>query len=198
LTFIFLKSSQLNKNLSQYNKFSLTGAKKCGKMRVKTNDLEVSMKKQVPNMIRVLLVMMTLAVLAMAILWTPQVVSYAENQTSLPEGLSLGIHVLAAAISLIALSAFALAFVFPREMEKGTLFGETSARAVGWISWLVLTDCFLLAVGAVGLFVCGERLLSPALAFVDAVGLVVFVMLRLLSSYLREAAELREEVDATL
>ncbi len=156
------------------------------------------MKKQVPNMIRVLLVMMTLAVLAMAIFWTPQAVSYAKTQTNLPDGLSVGVYPLAAAVSLIALVAFALAFVFPREMEKGTLFGKLSARAVGWISWLVLTDCVLLAVGVVGLFAYGERLLSPALAFVDAVGLVLFAMLRLLSAYLREAAELKEEVDATL
>ena len=47
-------------------------------------------------------------------------------------------------------------------------------------------------------FCLGERVLSPALAFVDAIGLTVALMLATLSNYVREAAVLKEEVDYTL
>ena len=167
-------------------------------MRVKKKSLEDCMKQSTPNLIRILLVVMAISLVAVAILWTPQLVSYATEQTAMPEGVVPAVYALAAAVAVISLLAFLQAFVFPREMERGTLFGEASARALGRVSWLVLADCLLLAVGAAGLFAFGDRLLSPVFAFVLVIGLAVFGVLHSLAGYVREAAELREEAEATL
>ena len=48
------------------------------------------------------------------------------------------------------------------------------------------------------LFIIGERVLAPLLLFTFIVGCILALMLAVLSSYVKRAAILKEEVDHTL
>lgn len=157
------------------------------------------MKQRIPHLIRILLVVMMLSVILLAVVWVPDTISYLETFT---RGDGIGItavaYVLAAVITLIALIVFIIAFEFPKTIEKDCVFTQRTAVLLKRIASLILIDCILFATGIVFLMVVGETILSPALAFFDVIGVVLSALLFILSGYIKEAAQLKEEAEYTL
>jgi len=155
------------------------------------------MKKTIPIMIRLLLTFMSIATLIMAFFWTPHLVLYANEITN-SAIVTPSAYTLSSLITAIALTVFVISFSFPTAIEKESIFTLGIAKNVKLIALLILIDCLLFAIGTVLLFILGDRLLSPALAFVDVIGIAVSAMLLVLSEYLKEASYLKEEADCTL
>jgi hypothetical protein len=59
-------------------------------------------------------------------------------------------------------------------------------------------DCILLLGAVVLLLLIGELLVSPLLALIDLIGFALGFLLHVLADYVRRAAILKEEADATL
>lgn len=159
------------------------------------------MKKFLPNMIRILLSFMIVTTVAMAIFWTPNAILYANelvSEADAKSAISATAFSLSLLLSVIALTVFIVSFKFPIAIKKETIFTIKTASTIKLIAILVLCDCILLAVGIAILFALGDILLSPALAFVDIIGVAVSAMLFVLSKYVKDASYLKEEVDHTL
>lgn len=159
------------------------------------------MKNKVPSLIRILLIIMLLSLVALAALWIPDVIDYAEEMliAKKNEGsLRVAAYVLSYTVTAIAISVFIMAFRFPVAIRDGEIFTEKTAVLLKRISVLILADCFLFGAGTVVLLVLGDRVLAPALAFTDGIGFAVAAMLWVLSRYVSEAAILKEEADCTL
>ena len=159
------------------------------------------MKKSLPNMIRILLVLMTTATLAMAFLWTPNVISYTKELISgnnAENVISVSVCALSTIITLISLTVYLISFKFPTAIESESIFTQKTAGILKLIAILIFADCFFFGVGIAVLFGLGDRLLAPALAFVDVIGIAISAMLLVLSRYVKDAAYLKEEVDCTL
>ncbi len=87
---------------------------------------------------------------------------------------------------------------FSELIEADCIFTETTALLLARISLVLLVDCAMFLVGIVALFIVGEFTISPLLALVCLIGLALSVLLHMLSGYIRRAAALKEEADATL
>ncbi len=159
------------------------------------------MKKNTPNLIRILLSIMIVSIIAMMVLWVPRAVSYAEGFLAESEGsgwYGIVAYVISISVAVVAVAVFLISFRFPVAIEKGEIFTEKISVLLRRISILVIADCILFGAGTVGLFVLGDRVLSPALAFADVIGVALFGMLWVLSKYVKDAAVLKEEADCTL
>lgn len=159
------------------------------------------MKKLLPTMIRILLVFMTLSTLAMAFFWTPRVIDYAIgfiSSTNAKSFIILSGYALSAIIAFIALAIFLASSKFPRAIENDGIFTLKTASLVKRIAILILVDSVFLLTAITALFILGDRLLSPALAFVDVIGIALSAMLFVLSGYVKDASYLKEEADYTL
>ena len=159
------------------------------------------MNKWVSAGIRVVLILMSVFTVFLAVVWIPDVAEYVKSTLSdekLIDVINIGVYALSWLIIIISLVIYALAFKFPGTVEKDAVFTESTAVLIKRIAQLLLVDCALLLVGVIVLFVIGETMLSPLLLFFDIVGIAVLSMLFILSKYVKDAAQLKEEVDHTL
>lgn len=155
------------------------------------------MKKALSIFIRMLLTFLIAASVIMCIFWLPQAVSYAARFFEVETAQAL-IYILCAVVAAPVFAIFGVSFVFPRAIEKETLFSMGIAKLLKIIGALLIADCIFFSAILVFLLVAGERILAPALLFVGALGITVGSMLLVLSRYVKRAAILKEEVDYTL
>ena len=159
------------------------------------------MKKTLPNMIRFLLVILSVVTIGMALLWTPNLLLYIKELIPVKSGsnwLDLCTYSLSALITLITVSIFIISFKFPTAIENNEIFTLKIADILKVIALLVISDCALLSSGVAILFISGETLIAPLIAFVAVIGITVSSTLLVLSKYVKDAAYLKEEVDHTL
>ena len=103
--------------------------------------------------------------------------------------------------TIIALPLFAvliLGFYFPYAIKNDMIFNIKTAKILNIIALLLLFDCTAFGIFNAYILFTGEKLLAPALLFVALIGVTVGTVLLILSSYIKKATLLKEEVDATL
>ena len=131
-------------------------------------------------------------------LWVPEVDAYLESVLKIQSDISPWIYTFAALVAAGVLFIFIYSFRFPSAMDRDTVFTPDTARYLKIVTAVLRGECVALILCATCLFALGERLLSPVAAVVSILGMTVSFALRVLSSYVRRAATLQEEVDCTL
>lgn len=156
------------------------------------------MKKKLSSAIRFLLLFMLVICVAVCLAWAPVVKDYVGGFVGSFNGFAHLFYGACFVMVVPLLVVFILAFRFPSAIEKDRIFDKKTARLLKIISVIIFSDCSVFLGFVIWLFATGERLLSPAFAFVGAIGFVVAFMLLVLSDYVCRAAILKEEVDSTL
>jgi len=82
--------------------------------------------------------------------------------------------------------------------NEDPIFTEDTAVLLYRIAILLAVDCGAFAAVTVILFCLGDMLVAPLFALIDLVGLTLSFLFWQLSGYIHRAAEMKEEVDATL
>lgn len=103
-----------------------------------------------------------------------------------------------AILAIPCLSILAMALDFPTAITSDEIFTPKTARLMGRISLILFVDCLLFLAAIVALFCVGELIVSPLLAMIDLIGFALAFLLRVLADYVKRAAKMKEEVDATL
>ncbi len=156
------------------------------------------MKKNLPNLVRCILIIMLLAGAGMCIFWIPSVVSYLEGAckplANIGELLYIGFLV----VALPLFAVFFMAFAFVPAFEGDSIFDKRIAKLIKKIALIILCDCLLFGILSGGIFALGERVLSILFIFVAMIGITVSAMLFVLADHVDKASELKEEVEGTL
>ena len=82
--------------------------------------------------------------------------------------------------------------------KEDRIFTVDTARLLWRISLILAIDCGAFAAVTVILFCLQDMLIAPLFALIDLVGLSLSYLFYHLSVYIARAAEMKEEVDATL
>lgn len=154
------------------------------------------------NLIKCALVLLLCGILALFALWLPSLHSYVlELIADLDESvyfLRLLLYPIAALIALPVIVAVSIAFRFPAAIARDEIFSNGTAKSLRIISNMIFIACAIGLLSALMLFLIGDRVLSPLLFFAFFVGCILGLMLAVLSSYVKRAEALKEEVDHTL
>lgn len=159
------------------------------------------MKKNIPNFIKILLLIMIISITLLAIFWIPHIYKYLESSIAIVKDntfLKIIYYTLSYIIILIALIVFSISFKFTKAIKTDTIFSIEIANQLKLIAYLVLTDCILFSACVIALLIFKEFLLTPSLIFFCVIGYALCSMLFILSTYVKEAAILKEEVEYTL
>lgn len=114
------------------------------------------------------------------------------------EAIHTVIYAFGALVTLPCLVMLFMALGLSSAVENDRVFTRETAALLSRISMLLFIDCIVFLLAVIALFAIGELTVSPLLALIDLVGYALAVLLRVLSGYIRRAAELKEEADATL
>ena len=154
------------------------------------------------NLIKCALVLLLCGTLALFALWLPSLHDYVcELLSHLDESvnfLGLLVYPTAALIARPAIVIVAVAFRFPAAIARDEIFSNSTAKSLRIISIMVFLACTVGLLATLILFLISDRVLSPLLFFAFLVGCILGLMLSVLSSYVKRAAVLKEEVDHTL
>jgi hypothetical protein len=135
---------------------------------------------------------------AVFVFWLPSLEAYvAELTAGLPVSSKL-VYPFSAVIALLCLGALGAALSFPSAMKKDKIFSCPTASKLSAISLLIALAGAVIIACAVMLFAIGDKLLFFPLLIIAAISLLISFMLGILSNYVKRAALLKEEVDATL
>ena len=159
------------------------------------------MKNSLIILIKVALIILLIGVIALCVFWLPSLVDYIGSHIESQEQfntIKILIYTASIILSLSLITVFLLGFKFLPELENDTIFHKKNAKLIKTISIILFSACGLFSLCVIWLFLMGELILSPALLFVDAIGVIVALMLFVLSKYVDNASILKEEVDATL
>lgn len=91
-----------------------------------------------------------------------------------------------------------MALRLPGAVQNDRIFTADTAALLSRIALIFCVDCILLLGAVILLLIAGELLVSPLLAIVDLIGFALAFLLHILADYVRRAAILKEEADATL
>ena len=153
------------------------------------------MKKHVPFLVNLFITVAIAACLLLCFQWLPlflfAVVTVVDVSAKL-------VAVICGLIAIPLFVVLGLGYGFSTAIKNDTVFSLATAKRLKWISVLLFADCGVFCSLIAVLFCFGERWFSPLLGFMGFVGLMVAYVLLLLSRYVRNAAALKEEVDATL
>ena len=130
--------------------------------------------------------------------WLPSLEGYVAELTADSSVHSRLVYPFSAVIALLCLGALGTALSFPSAMKKDKIFSSPTASKLSAISLLIALAGALIIVCAIMLATIGDKLLFFPLFIIGAIVLLVAFMLSILSSYVKRAALLKEEVDATL
>lgn len=130
--------------------------------------------------------------------WLPSLEGYVAELTAESSVHSRLVYPFSAVIALLCLGALGAALSFPSAMKKDKIFSSPTASKLSAISLLIALAGALIIVCAIMLAAIGDKLLFFPLFIIGAIVLLVAFMLSILSSYVKRAALLKEEVDATL
>ena len=161
------------------------------------------MKKKLANFIRVLLVFLILASVAMCRLWLPGAIWLIQDHVEAHIGglglnTALVLYAVSIAVTLPIFGIFLMAFAFPPAIENDTLFSRKTGKLLKRIGILLVADCAVFCALLTALTFMVGWLLTGAFLFVGVLGITVGCMLLVLSKYVGHAAALKEEVDCTL
>ncbi len=111
---------------------------------------------------------------------------------------TIAVYIAGALFCLPAVAVLFIALPLSGAVKNDTVFTQRTAKTLALISYIMIADCtaFLIAVSVLALK--GEFLLSPLFGMTGVIGIAVGVLLRVLSDYIKRAAILKEEADATL
>ena len=137
-------------------------------------------------------------VAAVFLFWLPPLQEYViVLEGDLPI-LSALVYPFSALIAALSVASIAVAIAFPSAMKKDMIFSNATASKLSIISLLITLAGALIIICAVMLASIGDKLLFFPLLIISAIILLVAFMLNILSNYVKRAALLKEEVDATL
>lgn len=159
------------------------------------------MKKKLAHVICGVLVFMIVATILMCVFWMPALCSYLCTFLTPVLSVSTAKVLLYTASVLLAfplIFSFACAFYFVGAIKREEIFTVKCAKRLETISTIILCDCILFTGIAITFLFFGEKILCPALTFIGVIGIMVALMLYALSSYVKDAAILKEESDFTL
>ncbi len=100
------------------------------------------------------------------------------------------------AVPCVVLLALSLSLSI--RIKNDSIFTIQTALRLATVAYIMMMDCAVFFIGTVALFCLGELTFSPLFAIIDLIGFALSVLLLVLSGYIRRAAGLKEEVDATL
>ncbi len=123
------------------------------------------------------------------------VVHFQEKGIAVPRYLVCAVGALLCIPCVVVLIA---ALPLSDAIEKDAVFTQKTADTLSCISKIMLVDCAAFFFVVAALFITAEFTISPILGIVDILGVSIAVLLRVLASYIRRAAEMKEEVDLTL
>ena len=139
--------------------------------------------------IRIFIILALIGAIALVALifafWLPSLEGYVAELTAESSVHSRLVYPFSAVIALLCLGALGAALSFPSAMKKDKIFSSPTASK-------------LIIVCAIMLAAIGDKLVFFPLFIIGAIVLLVAFMLSILSSYVKRAALLKEEVDATL
>ena len=130
--------------------------------------------------------------------WLPSLEAYVTEIAGEFSTYSKLVYPFSAVIALLCLGALGAALTFPSAMKKDKIFSCPTASKLSAISLLIALAGALVIICATLLFAVGDRLLFFPLLMIAAIALLISFMLCILSNYVKRAALLKEEVDATL
>ena len=158
----------------------------------------IIMKKNLPTLVKLVLIIMLLAGAGMCVLWLPLAVSYLEGSCQWLSGKSHLIYGGFIAVAVPVFAVFFMAFAFVPAFESDSIFDKRMARLIKLIALIIGGDCLLFGILSGGIFCLGERMMSVLFIFIAMIGLTVSAMLLVLSDHVDRASELKEEVEGTL
>ncbi|MBQ8392636.1 MAG: DUF2975 domain-containing protein [Clostridia bacterium] len=153
------------------------------------------MNKKISILITFILVLLVISSTAMFIFWLPDVVIYIGDFTNKSYSV---IYVLSSVIYTLTIAIFITGSYFIYAIHKDIIFNKNTSTVLNVIGIMLILNCTILIASSIWILSIGESLLSPALIFVSALGYTVSSVLLILSSYVKKATELKEEVDLTL
>ena len=152
--------------------------------------------------LRILIILSLIGAIALVALifafWLPSLEGYVAELTAESSVHLRLVYPFSAVIALLCLGALGVALTFPSAMKKDEIFSCVTASKLSAISLLITLAGSLIIICAVMLFAVGDRLIFFPLLIISAIILLVAFMLNILSNYVKRAALLKEEVDATL
>ena len=128
--------------------------------------------------------------------WLPYFSSYING--FFEKNLSDITYTLGAFIAIPTVAIFGIGLAFPKYISNDQIFSKITADLLKIIHIILGITCFLLCILGIILFAFREALFSFVFIGVGFIGMLVSLMLRVLSLYVRKAAILKEEADATL
>ncbi|MBE6591218.1 MAG: DUF2975 domain-containing protein [Ruminococcaceae bacterium] len=153
------------------------------------------MKRNIIKLIKPGMLAVILICALLCILWIPRAATYLTECLFVPEAVIYTLFVIAALPIFVIL---AIGFSFVKDIEKDTVFSIEVSRRVRLVSVLLFCDCLVVFMAAAVLIALGEYILAPALGFIGLMGFLVDCALFILSDYIKRAAILKEESEATL
>ena len=152
--------------------------------------------------LRILIILSLIGAIALVaaifVFWLPSLQAYVVTLEGGLPILSELVYPFSAVIALLCLGALGVALAFPSAMKKDKIFSCPTASKLSAISLLITLAGALIIICAVMLFAVGDRLIFFPLLIISSIILLVAFMLNILSNYVKRAALLKEEVDATL
>ena len=134
---------------------------------------------------------------AICAVFIPNFIDYAAEQNYI--GYENRVFFTAAAVILALPCAVILVMALKLSASKeDPVFTEATAKLLWRISIILAVDCGAFSAVTVILFCLRDTLIAPMFALIDLVGLALSYLFGQLSGYIHRAAEMKEEVDATL
>lgn len=147
--------------------------------------------------IRILTLCVLFAFSAICAVFIPRFVDYAAANNYI--GYENRTWFIAAAVLLVLPCAAILVMALKLSAsDEDPIFTEDTAVLLYRISIILAIDCGAFAAVTVILFCLRDTLIAPLFALIDLIGLTLSYMFWQLSGYIHRAAEMKEEVDATL
>lgn len=156
------------------------------------------MNNRLAIIIRAVIAALILAFVSICVLFIPNFADYVVSEI-FPCELTRAVICLGGVIlAFPCVVMLAMALGIAKAVASDRVFTRDTAALILRISLILLIDCVLFLFAVIALFVVGELVASPLLALIDLIGFALAFLLRVLADYIRRAALLKEEVDATL
>ena len=159
-------------------------------------------EQRMEKVLRIFIIIALIGAIALVgaafLFWLPSLEAYVTEIAGEFSTYSKLVYPFSAVIALLCLGALGAALTFPSAMKKDKIFSCPTASKLSAISLLIALAGALVIICATMLFAVGDRLLFFPLLMIAAIALLISFMLCILSNYVKRAALLKEEVDATL
>ena len=151
--------------------------------------------KAISKCIFVVLSFLIILSAVMCIFWLPNVIDYLNLSTNIEK---CTVKILCAIIAVPMFTVLLIGYYFSYAVSKDSIFSNKTSKILKIISIILLCDCLALFSANTIFLSKGENLLSFALIFISSLGIMIAYALFILSKYVKNATELKEEVDAAL